>query len=82
MHFPHSLAALTLLSVLSTAAWAAPAAPQNKPVASPQDTVALEGVLVSEGARKGKRPGVVLFTDWMGVTESAKTQTEKVAKMG
>lgn len=76
------LSNLTGLALASTLASAACAAPKSRTVAYTQDTVALEGVLVTDGAGKGKRPGVVLFTDWMGVTESAKAQAEKVAKLG
>ena len=75
------LATLALASAFIAAfASAAPAAPKGRTVAYQLDSVALEGILV--GAGKGKRPGVVLFTDWLGVTESARAQAEKVAKMG
>lgn len=46
------------------------------------DTVALEGVLVADAASKGKRPGIVLFSDWMGVNDYARSKAEQVARMG
>lgn len=50
-----------------------------------QDTTALSGLLVwdSTGASaKVKKPGVILFSDWMGVGEFARTRAEKLARMG
>lgn len=85
MTIPSNLTTLSLAIALATAAYAAPfpsPSPKSRIVAYQQDTVAMEGILVSGGPGKTKRPGVVLFTDWMGVTESAKTQAEKVARMG
>jgi dienelactone hydrolase len=49
-----------------------------------QDTTSLSGLLIydtSMGA-KSKRPGIVLFSDWMGVGDFARTRGEKLARMG
>lgn len=64
-----------LLSVAHSAA-------KSKSVEYKLDTVSLEGFLVTEGGSKGKKPGVVLFSDWMGVTDYARAKAEQVAKMG
>lgn len=77
-----TLTTLAALAMAVSLASTANAAPKSRAVAYMQDTVALEGVLVTDGAGKAKRPGVILFTDWMGVSESAKAQAEKVARLG
>jgi dienelactone hydrolase len=53
-----------------------------KPVEYKADTVTLAGILVSDPAAKEKRPGIVLFSDWMGVGENAKAKAEKIAALG
>lgn len=48
-----------------------------------QDTASLSGLLAYEtGAAKAKKPGIVLFSDWMGVSDFARVQAEKVARLG
>lgn len=78
---------LSFLPLLACVAAPVLAAPKAQPVDYKQDTVALQGILVTDpaagaGAAKGKRPGVVLFTDWMGVSESAQAKAAQVAKLG
>lgn len=46
-----------------------------------QDTASLEGMLVYETG-KGKKPGILLVPDWMGVSDVARQYAEKVAKLG
>ncbi|MDB5050823.1 MAG: dienelactone hydrolase family protein [Fibrobacteres bacterium] len=58
------------------------AAVKTEIVAYKQDTTTLEGLLVYDGAAKGKQPGIVLGPDWMGVSDLAKQYAEKVAKLG
>lgn len=53
-----------------------------KPVEYKDDTVSLAGILVSDPAAKGRRPGIVLFSDWMGVGEVARKNAEKIAALG
>jgi dienelactone hydrolase len=72
-----SLVSLLLLTLISPIL----GAPKSRPVEYKLDTVSLQGILVSEGGGKNK-PGVVLFTDWMGVGDHAQSQAEKVARMG
>jgi dienelactone hydrolase len=76
---PISPLAFLALAVLAATAQAAP---KSRIVDYKQDTTALEGYLVTAGGGKAKRPGVILFPDWMGVTESARKEAERVAKMG
>jgi dienelactone hydrolase len=47
-----------------------------------QDTTNLEGLLVYNSTIKGHRPGILLAPDWMGISENAKLQAEKTAKLG
>lgn len=42
----------------------------------------LEGVLFWESSQKGKRPGVLIVHDWMGLTDKTKARAEEVAKLG
>ncbi|MEO7959761.1 MAG: dienelactone hydrolase family protein [Fibrobacteria bacterium] len=55
---------------------------KTEAVAYKQDTAALEGLLAYDAALTGRRPGIVLVPDWMGVTDLAKKYAEKVAKLG
>jgi dienelactone hydrolase len=47
-----------------------------------QDTAALEGWLIYDAAAKGKQPGIVLVSDWMGMSDLARQYGEKTAKLG
>ncbi len=47
-----------------------------------QDTTSLQGLMVYDASLKGKRPGILLASDWMGVTEQSKAYAEKTAKLG
>lgn len=58
------------------------AAPKVQAVEYKQDTVSLQGALVTEAGGGKKRPGIVLFPDWKGVTDWAKGQAGKMAAMG
>lgn len=58
------------------------AAAKSQPVEYRDDTLTLQGILVSDPAKGGKRPGIVLFPDWMGVSEFAKAKAEGFAKQG
>jgi dienelactone hydrolase len=77
---PAVLSALAFASLLAAAP--ARAAIKTEPVAYQQDTAALEGLMVYEPGGKGKRPGIVLVPDWMGVTDMARQYGERIAKMG
>jgi dienelactone hydrolase len=71
-----------LLAFSLSMAGMAGAAVKSEPVLYKQDTASLEGLLVHDAAAKGKRPGIVLVPDWMGVSDLAKQYAEKVANLG
>ena len=75
-----SVAPIVLFMIAATLS--TQAAVQSKTVEYRQDTTALEGVLVSDASAKGKRPGILLVGDWMGVSDFARKQAEKVAQLG
>lgn len=70
--------AALLLALLSMSASAA-AAMQARPVEWKVGDQAFSGVLVYDGGSSGKRPGLVMVPDWMGVTEDAVAQAKDVA---
>ena len=45
------------------------------------DTV-LEGYLAYDDAIKGKRPGVLIVHEWMGINQYVKRRAEQLAKLG
>ena len=45
------------------------------------DTV-LEGYLAYDDSLPGKRPGVVIVHDWMGISDNTKMRAEQMAKLG
>lgn len=47
-----------------------------------QGDATLEGWLVYDDAKQGKRPGVVIFPSWNGPGNDEKASAEKLAKMG
>ncbi len=63
-------------------ALAARAAIQTKTVEYKQGDTTLEGVLVYDDAVKGKRPGVLIVHQWLGITEYEKTRATMLAKLG
>lgn len=58
------------------------AAAKAQAVEYKDDTVALQGTLVSDPATKSRKPGIVLFPDWMGVSDYARQKAEQIAKLG
>lgn len=42
----------------------------------------LEGYLAYDDSLNGKRPGVILVHDWLGISENTKMRTEQMAKLG
>ena len=80
-----SLTAIALAAALTTTALlngAAAAAVKVDTVNYKQGDTALEGWLVYDDAKQGKRPGVVIFPAWFGPTAEEKESAEKLAKMG
>jgi dienelactone hydrolase len=47
-----------------------------------QGGTTLEGWLVYDNAKKGERPGVVVFPAWNGPTQDEKQRAEMLAKLG
>lgn len=72
------LISLTLLTV----ALKSTAAIQTKVIEYNQGNTTLEGVLVYDDAVKGKRPGVLVVHQWLGVTDYEKTRAIMLAKLG
>lgn len=64
------------------AAGSAQAAIKVQTVEYKQGDTALEGWLVYDDALQGKRPGVVIYPQWMGPSAHEKNAAEKLAQMG
>jgi dienelactone hydrolase len=43
---------------------------------------AFEGVLVYDTARQGKRPGIVVYPAWNGITDNEREHAQRLAKLG
>jgi cephalosporin-C deacetylase-like acetyl esterase len=41
-----------------------------------------EGYLAYDDAKKGKRPGVVVFPAWTGITDNERDHAQRLAKLG
>lgn len=74
------LAAATAALLLT--AGLAPAAVQTKVVEYEQDGTKLKGFLAYDDAATGKRPGVIVFPEWWGLNEYAKTRARQLAELG
>lgn len=73
----------TILFLLALAgAFAVDAAIQTKTVIYQHGETNLEGVLVYDDAVKGKRPGVLIVHQWMGITDYEKKRAEMLARLG
>ena len=79
-----SLAALAFAALLPAAWTASPAraAVKLQTVDYKQGDATLEGWLVYDDAKQGKRPGVVIFPSWNGPGDDEKGRAEMLAKMG
>ena len=71
-----------LCAAVTFAASTAQAAIKTQTVEYKQGDTALEGWLVYDDATHGKRPGVLVFPQWMGPSGHEKGVAEKLAKMG
>lgn len=64
-------------------AWApAQAAVTGRAVEYHQGGTVLESYLAEDAAAPGKRPGIVVFPDWWGMTGYAKARARRLAKLG
>lgn len=59
-----------------------PAAIQTKTVEYKQGDTTLEGVLVWDDAISGKRPGVLIVHQWLGITDYEKRRATMLAQLG
>lgn len=73
---------LLVTSLVLAFAFAARAAIQTKTIEYKQGDTILEGVIVYDDAVKGKRPGVLVVHQWLGITEYEKTRATMLAKLG
>lgn len=71
-----------LVSALLLAAGAAQAAIVTKTIEYKQGDAVLEGALSYDDAVKGKRPGVIVVHDWMGMGAFPREKAEDLARMG
>jgi dienelactone hydrolase len=79
------LAATALAVIPVLGGWSissAQAAVKVQTVDYAQGNTALEGWLVYDDAKQGKRPGVIVFPAWNGPDEDAKTNAQNLAKLG
>lgn len=60
----------------------APAAVQSQVVEYEYDGTKLKGFLAYDDATKEKRPGVLVFPEWWGLNEYAKTRAKQLAELG
>lgn len=61
---------------------AAPAAVRNSTVAYQRDGVDFEGYLAEDDALPGRKPGVLVVHDWMGLGKFARGRADELARMG
>lgn len=73
---------LFVVALLLAGVLTAPAALQTLTIEYQQGDTTLEGVVVYDDAVKGKRPGVLIVHQWLGVTEYEKTRATMIAKLG
>jgi dienelactone hydrolase len=79
--WPEAVAGLLLLTLLF-AAHTAQAAIRTKAIDYKIGTKAYEGYLVFDDAGQGKRPGVLMFPAWKGVSDNERVHAERLAKLG
>jgi dienelactone hydrolase len=70
--------------ILASLVLAAPAAAKvvTKTVEYKQGEQVLEGFLAYDDAAKGKRPGILVVHEWMGISDHTRKAAEDLAKMG
>jgi dienelactone hydrolase len=80
-----SVAAIAFAAVLAPIGWlngAAHAAVKVQTIDYKQGDTTLEGWLVYDDAKQGKRPGVIVFPGWNGPSDDEKGRAEMLAKLG
>jgi dienelactone hydrolase len=73
---------LALAAVILSGAGAAQAAVRTKTIEYKQGDAVLEGYLAWDDAVQGRRPGVLIVHEWMGLGDYARSRTEQLAAMG
>ena len=73
---------LIVAVLLLSGALTASAALQSLTIEYQQGDTTLEGVVVYDDAVKGKRPGVLIVHQWLGITEYEKNRATMLAKLG
>src|SRR5574337_1081657 len=78
------LAGLRLATALAAALGAAPASAKivGKPVEYSAQGVTLKGYYAYDGARPGKRPGVLVVHEWWGHNEYTRKRARMLAELG
>jgi dienelactone hydrolase len=76
----HSFVGALFTAVIATGS--AQAAVKVQTIEYKQGDTALEGWLVYDDAAPGKRPGVLVYPQWMGPSDGEKNAAEKLAQMG
>lgn len=71
-----------LCTALLLGAFHLPAAIQTKTIEYKQGDTTLEGVLVWDDAIAGKRPGVLIVHQWLGITDYEKRRATMLAELG
>ncbi len=77
-----AMRSLATAMVLALAASVATAEVRTQVVEYAQGNTALEGFLAWDDAVQGKRPGVLVVPEWMGLGKYAKSRAEQLAKLG
>src|SRR6185312_6278980 len=72
----------TLFFILAALPLMAQAEIKTQTIDYKQGDTVLEGFLAYDTALAGKRPGVLLVHDWMGLRHNAKENATKLAKLG
>jgi dienelactone hydrolase len=73
---------LLLCTTLLLGTLSLPAAIQTKTIEYKQGDTTLEGVLVWDDAIAGKRPGVLIIHQWLGITNYEKRRARMLAELG
>jgi len=73
---------LALVGVVMTVATVARAEVRTKVVEYKQGDTTLEGFLAWDDAVAGKRPGVLVVHQWMGLTDYERTRAQQLAQLG
>jgi dienelactone hydrolase len=67
---------------LAVAAGTASATIKTQPVDYKIGNDTFQGYLAYDDAKKGKRPGVVIYSGWTGISDNERTHAERLAKLG